>query len=208
MTGEPAGIEKDDTRERLVAAAHQQFAERGFHGASIALIAGEIGLTKQALLYHFKRKEEIYGEVLRRIAERMMAAARKADETSNTPEENFEQTILNIFNSSLDNPLDTMVLMREMLDNQRQDVPEDQWFLKALLDEVVAKLEKVEGQADLPFADKVARVYLLLSAIQFYAGSGPVLTRFYGDKESEQIGHYFPQELGQLVRRLLNAGEA
>ena len=208
MTGELAGIEKDDTRERLLAAAHQQFAERGFHGASIALIAGEIGLTKQALLYHFKRKEEIYGEVLRRIAERMMTAARKADATSNTPEENFEQTILNIFNSSLDNPLDTMVLMREMLDNQRQDVPEDQWFLKALLDEVVAKLEKVEGQADLPFADKVARVYLLLSAIQFYAGSGPVLTRFYGDKESEQIGHYFPQELGQLVRRLLKAGEA
>ena len=208
MTGEPAGIEKDDTREKLLAAAHQQFAERGFHGASIALIAGEIGLTKQALLYHFKRKEEIYGEVLRRIAERMMTAARKADETSNSPEENFEQTILNIFKSSLDNPLDTMVLMREMLDNQRQDVPEEQWFLKALLNEVVAKLEKVEGQADLPFADKVARVYLLLSAIQFYAGSGPVLTRFYGDEESEKIGQYFPQELGQLVRRLLKAGEA
>ena len=64
MTDETATLANDDTREKLLNAAHSRFAERGFHGASIALIAGEVGLTKQALLYHFKRKDDLYREVI------------------------------------------------------------------------------------------------------------------------------------------------
>ena len=63
---------RDDTREKLLQAAVEQFAERGFYGASIAQIAGELDLTKQALLYYFKRKEDLYAEVLKRISDRLI----------------------------------------------------------------------------------------------------------------------------------------
>ena len=56
-----------DTRELFLDTAETLFAERGFYGVSIAAIAGELGLTKQALLHHFSSKEKLYGAVLERI---------------------------------------------------------------------------------------------------------------------------------------------
>ena len=57
------------TRDQLLATARTLFAERGFYGVSIASIANEHGLTKQALLHHFSSKEKLYGEVLKEIAD-------------------------------------------------------------------------------------------------------------------------------------------
>lgn len=57
MGQEKSTNSNDDTREKLLAAAHSQFADRGFYGASIAQIAGEVGLTKQALLYHLSARK-------------------------------------------------------------------------------------------------------------------------------------------------------
>ena len=38
------------TRDQFLQAAIKQFADRGFYGTSIASIAADLGLTKQALL--------------------------------------------------------------------------------------------------------------------------------------------------------------
>ena len=203
MDSEPSQSPRDDTREKLLDAAHVQFAERGFYGASIAQIAGEVGLTKQALLYHFKRKDDLYREVLKRIADRLIEAPKVAQSESSSAAERFEDAIARIYRLAVEHPLDTKVLMRELLEDQRRDAPKEDWFFKTLLDDIVALLEAVEGQAELPRADKIARVYLLVSAIQFYAGSRPLLTRFYGDEEYAQIGEFYPRELRDLVRRML-----
>ena len=61
---------QQDTREQLLESATRLFAARGFYGASLANIADELGLTKQALLHHFGRKEKLYAEILSRIGER------------------------------------------------------------------------------------------------------------------------------------------
>lgn len=210
-TGEEMVIEmpvdqEDDTRKKLLAAARKQFAERGFYGASIALIAGEVGLTKQALLYHFKRKEDLYAEVLKSMSGRLVKGVREVADQSTSPAQRFEDMILAMYHMALENPIDNKILLRELLDNQRQDAPQEQWFFKDWLDEMVAMLETVEGQAALPFADKIARIYLLVSAIQFYKASRTVLTRYYGAETYKEIGEYYPKELVALVRRLLANG--
>jgi AcrR family transcriptional regulator len=48
-----------DTRQRILAAAAQLFAERGYDGTSITAIASEVGVSAPALYYHFRSKEEI-----------------------------------------------------------------------------------------------------------------------------------------------------
>ncbi|MEL6753814.1 MAG: helix-turn-helix domain-containing protein, partial [Pseudomonadota bacterium] len=58
-----------DTREQFLDTAEALFAERGFYGVSIAAIADELDLTKQALLHHFGTKEKLYGAVLQRISD-------------------------------------------------------------------------------------------------------------------------------------------
>ena len=208
MADQNPEVALDDTREKLLAAAHRQFAERGFHGASIALIAGEVGLTKQALLYHFKRKEDLYREVLRRISVRLFEAARENRDAAASPAQRFEDVVLGIYFAAVSNPLDTKVLMHELLEDQRRDAPQEEWFFKGWLGELIALLDAAHGPTDMPMADKVAQVYLLVSAIQYYAASGPLLSRFYGDKEYARIGEYYPQELRELVRRMIGSASA
>lgn len=203
MADNSSPIALDDTREKLLTAAHVQFAERGFHGSSIALIAGEVGLTKQALLYHFKRKEDLYREVLRRISERLFETVRGAQDAEASPAQRFEDVILSVYFSAVRNELDTKVLLHELLEDQRRDAPREEWFFKEWLDELIGLLEAAHGDRHIPFADKVAQVYLLISAIHFYAASGPLLSRFYGKQDAASIGEYYPRELSDLVRRMI-----
>ena len=198
---------QDDTRQKLLAAAHRQFADRGFYGASIAQIAGEVGLTKQALLYHFKRKEDLYSAVLKSIAVRLLAALRSGVDPENSPEKQFESMIEGIYYAARDNPLDSKVLMRELLDDQRRDAPESEWFLKTFLDEIVGMMGMVPALADLSFSETFSRIYLLMSAIQYFAASSSVIVRFYGQDAASQIASEYPQVLRGQVQDLLRTGQ-
>lgn len=198
---------EEDTREKLLAAALRQFAQRGVHGASISLIAGEVGLTKQALLYHFKRKEDLYAEVLRDIAQGTLKAMRSSHDPASSPEQQFEDTIMGVYAAAQANPLGSMVLMREVLDDQRRDAPPEQWFHKAWLEGIVERLDAVASWTHRPHAEKVACVFQLVSAIELFTNSRSVLTRFYGEAEYEDIAATYPEQLRAQVRRVI-AGEA
>lgn len=52
-------MEQPDTRTRIQDVALRLFNEHGYEATSLREIADEIGVTKAALYYHFKTKEEI-----------------------------------------------------------------------------------------------------------------------------------------------------
>jgi len=54
-----------DTRRRLIAAATELFAERGFHGTTARDIAARARVNLAASNYHYGSKKELYLEVLR-----------------------------------------------------------------------------------------------------------------------------------------------
>lgn len=205
MKVESSSPGEDDTREKLLMAAQRQFAERGVHGASISQIAGEVGLTKQALLYHFKRKEDLYNEVLRGIAERTLEAMRRSHLPASSPEQQFEDTIIGIYEASIANPLGTKVLIREILDDHKRDAPPDQWFHKTWLQGIVARLEAIEGWNGRSEAEKTACVYQLVSAIELFVASKAVLERFYGEAGYEKIAAAYPDQLREQVRHFIAA---
>lgn len=49
----------EDTRTRLLATALKLFTEHGVQGTSLQMIADALGVTKAAVYYHFKTKDEI-----------------------------------------------------------------------------------------------------------------------------------------------------
>jgi len=59
------GATKPPTKERLLTAAANLFAERGFHGTSVRGIAERAGVNVASGNYHFGSKKELYLEVLR-----------------------------------------------------------------------------------------------------------------------------------------------
>ncbi|MEO0591409.1 MAG: TetR/AcrR family transcriptional regulator [Pseudomonadota bacterium] len=198
---------RDDTRERLLSAALSHFAERGFYGASIAQIAGELDLTKQALLYYFKRKEDLYSGVLKRISDQLMAAIRQSVDASKRPAEQFEDMILAIYQHSISAPLGTRVLMRELLENQERAQKAEAWFLRPFLDQIVSTLDKVDGLENVPRAQKFAAMYQMLGAIEYFAISRPTLTQMYGQIEYGEIATAYPDELRAQIRRLVECGQ-
>ncbi|MCX7668702.1 MAG: TetR/AcrR family transcriptional regulator [Anaerolineae bacterium] len=66
--------------ERLILqAAEKVFAEAGFGGATMQLIADMAGLPKANLLYYFPTKEDLYRRVVRNIFEIWLQAAEAMD---------------------------------------------------------------------------------------------------------------------------------
>lgn len=51
--------EKRNTRDEIIAVAMRKFIEQGYEKTSLREIADEIGVTKAALYYHFRTKDDI-----------------------------------------------------------------------------------------------------------------------------------------------------
>jgi AcrR family transcriptional regulator len=59
-------VDSTEGRERLMQAAYELFAERGYVDVPIHEIAEAAGMTRSAPYYHFRNKEELYVAVTRR----------------------------------------------------------------------------------------------------------------------------------------------
>jgi AcrR family transcriptional regulator len=55
---------RTDTRARIQQVAVELFAEHGYEGTSLREIAERLGVTKAALYYHFKSKEDIVASLV------------------------------------------------------------------------------------------------------------------------------------------------
>lgn len=67
MTAGPAAATtggEEDTRTRLLTTALRLFSEHGVEGTSLQMIADALGVTKAAVYYHFRTKDEIAAAVI------------------------------------------------------------------------------------------------------------------------------------------------
>jgi AcrR family transcriptional regulator len=55
--------ESEQTRDRMIRTALELFTEHGYEGASIQMIATAMGLSKAAVSYHFRTKEDLLAAV-------------------------------------------------------------------------------------------------------------------------------------------------
>ncbi|MDH6111211.1 AcrR family transcriptional regulator [Kitasatospora sp. MAP12-15] len=59
---------RSDTRGRIIAVALELFAENGYEKTSLREIADRLGVTKAALYYHFKTKDDIVHGIVEAMA--------------------------------------------------------------------------------------------------------------------------------------------
>ncbi|GAA4577834.1 TetR/AcrR family transcriptional regulator [Planotetraspora kaengkrachanensis] len=77
--GRIAGVTAAETRERLLRAAADVFAERGYDGTRVADIAATAGVSNGALYAHFGSKAELLVAALRAHGRQLLAAVLAAD---------------------------------------------------------------------------------------------------------------------------------
>lgn len=71
-SGQPARTRSALRREEILAAAAALFAQRGFHGVSIADIGSAAGISGPGIYRHFSSKEAVLSEILLGISQRLL----------------------------------------------------------------------------------------------------------------------------------------
>jgi AcrR family transcriptional regulator len=74
-------------REQILAVAAELFAEKGFHGVSIAELGAACGFTGPALYRHFRSKDAVLAEMLVSISDELLAVGRQRVREAADPEE-------------------------------------------------------------------------------------------------------------------------
>ena len=195
-----------DTRERLLDQAEALFAERGFYGVSIAAIANELGLTKQALLHHFGSKEKLYGAVLKRISSRFMVLREQL--SGDDPVKGLKAYFLALLKKDQLGVHATTVLMRELLDNKGRAETAGTWYLKGFLENLIDQVKDVPSWQDAGDAEILAFVYQILGAINYFGISQPTLKGIFGSDFYQRLDEKYPDQLLHLIDAGLAAGPA
>lgn len=82
------------TRDRVLAAASEVFAERGFHGASVEDICDRAGFTRGAFYSNFTSKDDLVVELSRRHSEALVDRIRRASEREHASAEEVLRDVL------------------------------------------------------------------------------------------------------------------
>ncbi len=99
--------------EKILAAAGEVFAERGFAGARVDEIARRAGVNKAMLYYHVGDKAELYGRVLERYFEDLSERLARAVE-SGAPAERLAGLQAAFAATALAHPPFPQIMLREI----------------------------------------------------------------------------------------------
>lgn len=90
---------EQDSRTKLITAAAQLFADKGFSAVSIRELAQQAGVNSALISYHFDGKEGLYTAVLENQFSLMLQLAERINQEPLTPEQRIREyaiTVLNI----------------------------------------------------------------------------------------------------------------
>jgi AcrR family transcriptional regulator len=104
-------------RERILQESTRLFAQHGFEGTSLRMIAEAVQMQKGSLVYHFESKERIRDAVLDQLMDRWKDVLPQIILTATTGENRFERTITECIGFFQADTNRARFLLREMLDN-------------------------------------------------------------------------------------------
>jgi AcrR family transcriptional regulator len=79
------GSSASTRREQILAIAAELFAEKGFHGVSIAELGAACGFSGPALYRHFRSKDAVLAEMLVSISDELLRVGRERAQQAQTP---------------------------------------------------------------------------------------------------------------------------
>lgn len=101
------------TRDRVLDAALVSFAARGYEAASLDDVAGEVGVSKQAVLYYYSSKATLLDAVVDRSASELSAALEDALAGAGEGWARVEAVVRSVFRLALRRP-ELLGLLREV----------------------------------------------------------------------------------------------
>lgn len=170
------------TREAILDAAEQLFAERGYEATSLTDVGGQAGVSRGTPGYFFGSKEQLYRDVLERCLERVRAAVRSGREralaSQEPPEVVLAGAVGEYFDFILANPDFVRLLEREALDGGKHLAT-----LPPHLEAAQEALGAIVSELAIDPADEAEARQLLISMLAlswFHVVHGPTVLRALG----------------------------
>jgi len=129
------------TKERILDAALASFSSVGYDGTSLDDLAGDLGIRKQTILYHFVSKRGLLGAVVDRSAADLNAALLEVLDGEATDWERVEALVRSVFRVALEQPL-LMGLLREVSRPGSPAAPRLKGAMGPLMDRAQAWMER------------------------------------------------------------------
>lgn len=102
------------SHDRILDAALQEFADRGFAGARVDRIAASAGLNKAMLYYHFGSKARLYRTAIQRVLDRLARSLEDVAASDIPPPARLDRYIETIVSLGLAEPRFAPVMLREL----------------------------------------------------------------------------------------------
>ncbi len=196
------------TKARILAAAEEVFAARGFEGASTREIAARAGVNISSLHYHWESKERLYLAVFRNVYDAI------ADLLQNTlgpllagredPDVVVDIVVAQLFDFFAGNPNVPRLLMRRVVDDEDVEGQIEREVLEPALRRFSAWLARFGRRA---FSDTEARLFMLTVQtvlLVFVLDSRSYQALLGGSARNPPLRQAVREHVVRLVHRLLD----
>src|SRR5437660_2783609 len=161
---------RESNERAILAAAECVFAERGFSGATMSMIAARVGSPKANIHYYFPTKEALYRAVIERVLTAWLDAALSFD-ASDDPVEALTAYIGAKMDLAREMPLSSQIYASEIM----RGAPAVQDYLETTLSEWVgsraAVVRRWIGEGKLKPIEPKFLFYMIWATTQHYANA-------------------------------------
>jgi len=199
-----------DTRERVLEAAMNVFAERGFAGTSTREVCARASVNSAALNYHWGSKDRLWTAVVERAASSFDAVVRDNLDLSLPPVELFERVIGALFDAVAEDPRSIRLVLWATMQSEALDYEATARAFDPIVETSVQTLRAMQAAGHLDPSLDVEVIIPLLHGQMVYAFADRAgHRRFYGvDLSDPAHAARFRAQLLRSVRLLLGVGES
>jgi len=187
-TASATATASEDSRARLLEAAKDVFAEKGYAGARVQEIADRAGVNKQLINYYFGGKNGIYAELGRQWL--------KSETELQDPELPYDELVLGYLRNNFADPRGVRLEAWSELTG-RPDAPEP-------ATEDLADIERRQAEGELSDTISPAMVMLLSQALVMAPHLMPdTVHRIFGSGPADpDFQRDYTEQLGRILRLL------
>ncbi len=178
----PRAEARDQTREKLLDAAAEVFAETGYYRATIREICARAGVNGALVNYHFGDKLELYAQMLRRLARVARLEAVRAALNQKAPPEIILREVIKARLHGVAAGDQNGWLFRILAHEIAQPTPAMTRIMHRVSRPLYNQLCEIVGALiGLPAADEQTRLcaHSIMGQVIIYVLAGPVLARFW-----------------------------
>lgn len=161
----PATPRGEQTRQNLLAAAEQEFGEKGFHQASISSITQRAGVAQGTFYIYYSSKEDILVSLVQHMGRKMRHAQTEAVEGAGDRLNEEKKGLEHFLRFARDNKN----LYRVLMECQFVDEHTHRKYYENLADVYAARLQKAQDSGQIRKANPYAQA-LVLMAIGHFLG--------------------------------------